>query len=81
MKLPRDIGGDELAVILSIFGYQVTRQTGSHMRLTTNYMGMEQHITIPKHKPLRAGTLSSIINEVAGYLEIDRQSLIDKLFG
>jgi predicted RNA binding protein YcfA (HicA-like mRNA interferase family) len=81
MKLPRDIGGDELAGLLSRFGYQVTRHTGSHMRLTTNYTGIEQHITIPKHKPLRTGTLSSIINEVAGYLEMERQSLIDKLFG
>ena len=35
MKLPRDIGGMELAKKLQRFGYQVTRQTGSHIRLTT----------------------------------------------
>jgi predicted RNA binding protein YcfA (HicA-like mRNA interferase family) len=35
MKLPRDITGIELAKRLEILGYQITRQTGSHLRLTT----------------------------------------------
>jgi len=35
MKLPRDISGEELAKLLRKYGYKVTRQTGSHMRLTT----------------------------------------------
>ncbi len=33
MKLPRDLGGEELAKLLKKYGYEVTRQTGSHMRL------------------------------------------------
>lgn len=36
---------------------------------------------LPKHKPLRVGTLSSIVNEIAGYLEIERQKLVRELFG
>ena len=32
MKLPRDIGGEELAKLLSKYGYEITRQTGSHRR-------------------------------------------------
>ncbi len=44
MKLPRDISGDELAKSLESLGYQVTRQTGSHMRLTTTEGG-EHHVT------------------------------------
>jgi predicted RNA binding protein YcfA (HicA-like mRNA interferase family) len=81
MKLPRNTGGEELATLLGRYGYQVTRQTGSHMRLTSNYKGTAHHITIPGHKPLRTGTLSSIVNEVAAYLEVERQSFIDELFG
>jgi predicted RNA binding protein YcfA (HicA-like mRNA interferase family) len=81
MKLPRDMGGEELAALLSRYGYKITRQTGSHMRLTSTSKGLEHHITIPKHKPLRVGTLSSIVNEIAGYLEIDRQKLVQELFG
>ena len=81
MKLPRDLGGEELAVLLGKYGYKVTRQTGSHMQLTSTFKGTEHHITIPRHKPLRIGTLSSIVNDVAAYLEIDRRSLLNTLFG
>ena len=35
MKLPRDLSGTELARVLQVLGYKVTRQTGSHMRLAT----------------------------------------------
>ncbi len=80
MKLPRDISGEELASLLTKYGYRVTRQTGSHLRLTSTLKDTERHLTIPKHKPLRVGTLSSIVNEVASYLKIDRQSLIRELF-
>jgi predicted RNA binding protein YcfA (HicA-like mRNA interferase family) len=80
MKLPRDMGGEELAALVGKYGYKITRQTGSHMRLTSTSKGFEHHITIPKHKPLRVGTLSSIVNEIATYLEIERQKLVEELF-
>jgi len=80
MKLPRDMGGEELAALLGRYGYEMTRQTGSHMRLTSTSKGFEHHITIPKHKPLRVGTLSSIVNEIAAYLEIEHQKLVKELF-
>jgi predicted RNA binding protein YcfA (HicA-like mRNA interferase family) len=80
MKLPRDMGGEELAALLGKYGYKITRQTGSHMQLTSTSKGLEHHITIPRHKPLRVGTLSSIVNEIAAYLEIERQKLVEELF-
>jgi len=80
MKLPRDLGGEELANLLGKYGYEITRQTGSHLRLTSTFKGTEHHLTIPRHKPLRVGTLSSIVNEVTSYLEMERQDLIKKLF-
>jgi predicted RNA binding protein YcfA (HicA-like mRNA interferase family) len=81
MKLPRSLGGEELAALLGRYGYQVTRQTGSHIRLTSIFKGTEHHLTIPRHKPLKVGTLNSIVSEVATYLEVEKQELIDKLFG
>ena len=81
MKLPRDLGGEELAARLGKYGYQIARQTGSHIRLTSTYKGTEHHLTIPRHKPLRVGTLNGIINEVVAYLEMEKQSLINDLFG
>ena len=80
MKLPRDIGGEELAALLGKYGYRIVRQTGSHFRLTSNTKGTEHHITIPHHKPLRVGTLDGILNDVASYLEMEKQELIEKLF-
>ncbi|MBM3580497.1 MAG: type II toxin-antitoxin system HicA family toxin [Alphaproteobacteria bacterium] len=52
MRLPRDLSGDTLARSLRQFGYETTRQTGSHLRLTT-HRGGEHHITIPRHAALR----------------------------
>jgi len=46
MKLPRDINAQQLIKHLKPLGYLVTRQTGSHIRLTTIQQG-EHHITIP----------------------------------
>jgi predicted RNA binding protein YcfA (HicA-like mRNA interferase family) len=79
MKLPRDVGGVELARLLARYGYKITRQTGSHMRLTSMLKG-EHHITIPRHKPLKVGTLNGILSDIALYLEKDKQILIDELF-
>ena len=80
MRLPRDLSGEELAVLLERYDYEVTRQTGSHMRLTT-IRGGEHHVTIPHHKSLRVGTLSAILRDVAEHLDIPRQTLLETLFG
>jgi predicted RNA binding protein YcfA (HicA-like mRNA interferase family) len=79
MRLPRDVSGEELATLLKSFGYTVTRQTGSHLRLTTAEHG-EHHITIPKHSPLRIGTLSSVLTDVAEHLGTTRADLAETLF-
>ena len=80
MKLPRDISGTELADLLTRYGYSVTRQTGSHLRLTTK-IGGEHHLTIPDHSSLRVGTLSAILSEAARHLKRDKYDLIRELWG
>ncbi len=81
MKIPRDVNSDKLIKLLDKFGYSVTRQTGSHIRLTSSLKGKEHHITIPSEKSLKIGTLNNIINDITNYLEIDKKELILKLFG
>ena len=54
MKLPRDISGVDLAKALGRLGYEITHQTGSHIRLTTQ-RGGEHHLTIPAHEAIRVG--------------------------
>ncbi len=80
MKLPRDLKAEDLIKLLHRYGYQPTRQTGSHIRLTTTFKGTEHHITIPQHDYLKVGTLSNIIDDVAAYLEIEKKDLIQTLF-
>ena len=80
MRLPRDLSGDALATLLRRHGYQPSRQTGSHLRLTSTSTGTEHHITIPRHAALKVGTLSAILGDVASYLEMDRERLVEDLF-
>jgi predicted RNA binding protein YcfA (HicA-like mRNA interferase family) len=78
MRLPRDLGGLELAQLLRRYGYDITRQTGSHLRLTTQQHG-QHHITIPQHKPLRLGTLNAILKDIATHLELELDVLLKSL--
>jgi len=80
MKLPRDLSGIELARALSGIGYRTTRQTGSHLRLTLE-VPTQHHLTIPAHDPLKVGTLSAILADVAAHLKISREDLLQQLFG
>ncbi|HZA40618.1 MAG TPA: type II toxin-antitoxin system HicA family toxin [Actinomycetota bacterium] len=80
MRLPRDVSGDDLAKALADLGYRVTRQTGSHLRLTTTEGG-EHHITIPRHAALRVGTLAGILGDVAQHFATTRDDLAERLFG
>lgn len=79
MRLPRDLSGVALVKVLAKLGYQSTRQTGSHVRLTTQEHG-EHHVTIPLHDPLRIGTLANIIGDVAGHFGLLKEDVLQKLF-
>jgi predicted RNA binding protein YcfA (HicA-like mRNA interferase family) len=81
LKLPRDLDGKKLAARLRPYGYHITRQTGSHMRLTSVLKGKEHHVTIPAHKELSVGTLHNILRDVAAYLGTDSAKLMNELFG
>jgi predicted RNA binding protein YcfA (HicA-like mRNA interferase family) len=79
-KAPRDVSGRELAKLLNHYGYQVARQTGSHIRLVSTYRQIEHKITIPDHQPIKIGTLNNILHDIAEYLKISKQELVQELF-
>jgi predicted RNA binding protein YcfA (HicA-like mRNA interferase family) len=81
MKLPRNIDGDELARRLNRYGYNIVHLTGSHQRLSTIISGKTHNLTIPRHKPLRVGTLHEILKDVAEHQKISREQIILELFG
>ncbi len=78
-RLPRDVSGPDLAKLLEAFGYAITRQKGSHLRLTTQ-AGGEHHVTVPNHEALRTGTLNGILKDVAEHSRLTRDELVNQLF-
>ena len=78
--IPRGLGGHDLARLLRTYGYEITRQKGSHLRLTTRLRGYEHHLTIPAHRQLKIGTLNTILAQVSAYLSITRRELEQELF-
>jgi predicted RNA binding protein YcfA (HicA-like mRNA interferase family) len=80
MRLPRDLTGAELIRRLAKLGYKTMRQSGSHVRLSTE-IPSPHHITVPLHDPLRIGTLGAILADVAQHRRISRDELYDSLFG
>ncbi|MEL7075630.1 MAG: type II toxin-antitoxin system HicA family toxin [Cyanobacteria bacterium J06643_13] len=80
MRLPRDISGKDLIKTLACLDYVVARQTGSHVRLSTQRDG-EHNITIPAHDPIKIGTLNAILKGVGEHHGLNRNELIKLLFG
>jgi predicted RNA binding protein YcfA (HicA-like mRNA interferase family) len=79
MRIPRDLSGKDLIKALGKLGYEVTRQSGSHIRLSTALNGTH-HITIPDHRPIKVGTLSSILGDIASHHRMTREELLSLLF-
>lgn len=79
-KIPRDVSGRGLADLLKKYGYEVDREKGSHIRLSSAYKSQSHKITIPDHKEIKIGTLNNILNEVANYLGITKTELVEYLF-
>ena len=80
MKTPRDIKGESLVKLLfKHFGYEQTRQEGSHLRLTTTQNGTH-HVTVPKHNPVKIGTLNKILSDVAMHFGLTRDQVAGRLF-
>ncbi|MEJ5352668.1 MAG: type II toxin-antitoxin system HicA family toxin [Melioribacteraceae bacterium] len=80
MKIPRDISAEELIAALAKLGYNITRQKGSHIRLTVKTEERIHHLTIPNHNPLKIGTLNNILNALSNFHKIEKKDLIKKLF-
>ena len=80
MRLPRDISAGDLIKSLQHFEYAVTRQTGSHIRLSTQQNG-QHHITIPNHNPIKIGTLSAILADIAVHFNKTKEEIQTTLFG
>ena len=80
MKLPRDVDAGSLIKALGKLGYQATRQTGSHIRLTC-FAPTPHSVTVPNHSLIKPGTLNAILADIATHHRIEKSTLVDRLFG
>jgi len=78
MKVPRDLSGKDLAKKLKVLGYEISHQTGSHIRLTTQQQG-EHHITVPAHNPLKIGTLNAILKSISEHFDLSREDILKQI--
>jgi predicted RNA binding protein YcfA (HicA-like mRNA interferase family) len=78
VKIPRDCDGAELARALRWLGYEMQRQTGSHMRLTTQ-KGGEHHLSVPNHRPLKVGMLHALLKDVAAHHGCSVEELLKEI--
>ena len=66
MRLPRDLRGQDLAVLLQRhYGYRLVQQRGSHMKVAVAIGDRTHSVTVPRHRNVRVGTLSGIVADVA----------------
>ncbi len=78
MKIPRDCNGPELVRALRHLGYEITRQTGSHVQMTT-HLGGEHHITVPNHHPIKVGLLHGLLKALAAHHRLSVEQLLRDL--
>jgi predicted RNA binding protein YcfA (HicA-like mRNA interferase family) len=78
MRTPRNISSQDLIKSLKELGYEVTRQKGSHIRISTTVNGVH-HETVPNHDPIKFGTIQSILKSIARHHGLTVQELIQKI--
>jgi predicted RNA binding protein YcfA (HicA-like mRNA interferase family) len=78
--IPKDLTGQQLIKKLKPFGYETIRQNGSHIRIQTAKNGKHSE-TVPNHKPMREGTVKSILKNIAKHFGLTIDELEEQLFG
>ncbi len=79
MKLPRDISGDQLADHLCRqWEYKRVTLVGSHIMLRTETPSGSRQV-IPAHTPMRIGTFSKILTQVAQHKNVTREDILRNL--
>ncbi len=62
------LSGQELIRKLESVGFSITRQKGSHIRLSRFSLDKTVHVTIPNHNELDKGTQKAIVRSVISIL-------------
>ena len=68
----KHLSGKEIIHILSMFGFSVNSQRGSHVKMLRYSKNGKQTLTIPNHNELDKGTLKAIIRQSSKYIAIEK---------
>lgn len=68
MPKPKVLSSQDVIRILSLFGFAVISQRGSHVKLRRVQSGVQQTLTIPNHRELDRGTLVAIYRQSLRYV-------------
>jgi hypothetical protein len=79
MRLSRNLGSDDLIVLLRRYGYEATRQTGSYSPDDTPERCTPYHDSAPQTTSDR--NLAGYPQDIAGHLKIEWPTFLDSLFG
>lgn len=61
-----------------MLGYVQDRQRGSHIRVTTQLDG-EHNEVVPRHHPIKIGTLSSILKSLGVHHKLTVEEVVRRL--
>jgi predicted RNA binding protein YcfA (HicA-like mRNA interferase family) len=75
-KIPSDVIASELIKKLGKIGWVVISQKGSHVKLKKDN---KQPLIIPNHKPIKKGTLKSILEQLSEYTQKTTEEIIQEL--
>jgi len=62
------MSGAQVITVLESFGFSVSAQRGSHIKVARVVGGRRQILTIPNHKELDTGTLRAIYRQALAYI-------------
>ena len=65
----RRLSGPQVIAILARFGFSVSGQKGSHVKMARVTGGRKEILTIPNHKDLDTGTLRAIIRQASADIQ------------
>lgn len=69
----KTLSGGDVVKIISLFGFEIEAQRGSHVKLRRFLpSGTRQTLTIPMHDEMDKGTLKAIYRQALRYLTEDQ---------
>lgn len=64
----KSLDSQEIIKILESFGFKISSQKGSHIKLVKQTTFQKQVLVIPNHRELKKGTIKAIFNQTSRFV-------------